>query len=332
VEETTQNTDAKTLTLLRLACFVACIPSVGALLAKVYGVTTMRLATLAVAIPCCAGLVAAWVWARNHNQQLKDALEIGFVAGLLGTLAYDLSRLPFSLAGQRIFAPISAYGVWILDASVSSRFTEITGWLYHFSNGLTFGIMYALFMWRGHWGWGIVWGLMLETIALLTPFAKIFGISSNPTAIGIAYFGHFFYGLPVGWLVYKWNETRDQLRATPNSYKIMTFVLACVPVAWTAFSAGNVRRDAQVVQGEFRVEGQRLNPDWLRIERGQQITVYSPENDVSVHLKQTNLTKPIKGGQRDSFSFPETGIYQMFVETNRRTQSSFVIVEPVERK
>jgi hypothetical protein len=304
---------------------------VGALLAKVYGVSSMKTATLAVALPCCVGLILIGAWASHAGKkQLASALEIGFVGGLLGTIAYDLSRLPFSLAGQRIFAPISAYGIWILDASSSTRFTEVTGWTYHFSNGITFGVMYALFMRERHWGWGTAWGLMLETIALLTPFATIFGLSHNYSAIAIAYFGHVFYGLPLGWLVYRWGETREQLQTTSFWTKLMLFVFASGAVAWILFSPKNVNRDARAVEGEFYVESQRLNPDWLRIERGQQVDIYNPGKDVFVQVKQTNLSKLIRTGQREIFAFPETGIYQVFVQTDKRTQSSFVIVEPVE--
>ncbi|MFQ5709505.1 MAG: hypothetical protein ACE5HO_18770 [bacterium] len=41
---------------LRAICFVACIPSGGALLAKVYGLTSMEVAALVVALPGCVGL------------------------------------------------------------------------------------------------------------------------------------------------------------------------------------------------------------------------------------------------------------------------------------
>jgi hypothetical protein len=291
----------------------------------------MQSITLLVSLPCCLGLIVIWLWARRAGkEQLADALEIGFWGGLLGTIAYDVSRLPFSLAGQRIFAPISAYGLWIIDAASSSRFTEVTGWSYHFSNGITFGVMYALFMRGRHWGWGILWGLTLETIAILTPFAKVFGLSNNYYAIGIAYLGHIFYGLPLGWLVYKWKETGEQLRATPGLHKWMLVVVVCAAIAWPLLSPERIRRDARTTNGEFRVEGQRLNPDWLRINRGQEIGVLNPGEDASVRVKQTNIARRIKSGQKETFFFQDTGIYQMFVETNRRTQSSFVLVEPVE--
>jgi hypothetical protein len=96
-------------------------------------------------------------------------------------------------------------------------------------------------------------------------------------------------------------------------------------------SVEGFRRDARAIPGEFRVEGRRLNPDWLRVERGREFRVHNPEpHNVSVRVKQTNTTTEIMSGGKGSFSFPQPGIYQVFVENKGQTQSSFVIVEPVE--
>jgi hypothetical protein len=315
---------------LRIFCFLACIPSGGALLGKVYGLASLRLATLAVALPCCVALVVVWVWARRSEKQLAARLEIGFVGGLLGSIAYDLIRIPFHMTGQRIFAPISAFGVWLAEADMSSRFTEVLGWAYHYSNGITFGIMFTLFMKRRHWGWAILWAFVLETIAVLSPFGRIFSLQGNYYAIGIAYLGHVAYGLPLGWLAYKWGQTREQLAGMVWQKSLLLVLFAGVN-AWPLVSPESTKQDARAVKGEFRVEGRRLNPDWLRIRRGQEICVYNPGAEaVSVREKKSNVTTQVAGGQKEVFVFRETGVYQMFVETDRQTQSSFVMVEPVE--
>lgn len=317
---------------LRVVCFLICIPSIGALLAKVYGVASMRAVTLAVALPCCAGLVGVWVWAcRSGKEQLASRLAIGFVGGLLGTIAYDVVRLPFALAGQLVFAPISTFGVWIADANSSSRFTEVIGWLYHYSNGITFGVMYALFMRGRHWAWAILWACALETISLVSPFGRIFYLSGNYSAMAIAYLGHVGYGLPLGWLVNKWDDTTEQLAEIPGSHKWIILIIGCGLFAWPMISPGRAWRDTRAAPGEFRVEGNQLNPDFLRIKHDTQIQVFNPgANTISVRVKQNNVTTQVAGNHREALSFPKPGMYQVFVETDRRSQSSFVIVEPVE--
>jgi hypothetical protein len=317
---------------LRAICFLACIPSGGALLAKVYGVASMQAVTLAVALPCCVVLAGIWIWAaRSGKAELFAGLTIGFAGGFFGTVAYDVIRLPFHVAGQRVFAPIDAFGIWLADADTSSRFTEVIGWTYHYWNGIAFGLMYALFMRNRHWGWAIVWAFLLETIAVLSPFGRIFSLSGNYYAIGIAYLGHVAYGVPLGWLVYSWEKPHSYLTAQPFWMKWMIAIVVLVAVVGPLISGEKIRQDARTHKGAFRVSGSRLNPEWLRIERGGQIHVFNPEGEsVSVRVKQTNVGAQIPAGRKEAFSFPGPGIYQLFVETGRRSQSSFVIVEPVE--
>jgi hypothetical protein len=318
---------------LRALCFALCVPSGGSLLAKVYGLAPMPVGALWVALPCSAALVAVWLWAaRSGRRPLADALAIGFAGGLLGTLAYDVVRVPFHLAGQRIFAPISAYGVWIADAAASSRFTEVVGWAYHFSNGITFGVMYTIWVRGRHWGWAILWGLTLETIALASPFAEIFHLSGNYRAIGIAYLGHVAYGLPLGVLAQRWEATRDYLAALPGSVKWTAALMAAVALAGPLVTPELARRDARAVAGEFRVEGSGLNPDWLRLDKGGAVRVLNPEPArATVVVRQTGQALSVEGGGRAEVTFDQPGVYQLFVQSAARTRSSFVIVEPVEQ-
>lgn len=314
----------------RVALFLACATSGTALLAKVYGLMSMRTSTLALALPCCVGLAAVWMWAvRARRQTLASMLSVGFLGGLAGTIAYDLVRIPFHLAGQRIFAPIAAYGIWISDASTSSRFTDVTGWTYHFSNGITFGMMYALFFLGRGWGWAVVWGLTLETIALVSPFGRIFSMTGNYSAIGIAYAGHIAWGVPLGVLVHQSDKTRAYLARASSSLKLSAFLLGCGALAWPMFSPGNIQRDSRVIPGEFRVEGDLLRPDWLRIQRSQEIRVFNPGGE-SAGIRVNERDVSVVSGQRAVIPFVDPGVYQVFVETSRRSRSSFVIVEPVE--
>ena len=318
---------------LRALCLLACIPSGGALLAKVFGLASMEAVTLFLFVPGALFLVAAWWWAtRSDRSYLADALAIGFWGGLLGTVAYDLSRVPFLvLLGQRVFAPINVYGVWLADAAHSTRFTDLLGWSYHFSNGITFGIMYALFMRRQHWLWAIVWAFLLETIAILSPFSTIFNLSGNYGAIGIAYLGHLAYGLPLGWLVYRWRDTKRFLAMLPLTVRRGWLIMALLLLLIGAWRPSWRARDARAAPETFLVEGQRLNPGWLRIARGEEVTVSNPQDtNVSLVNKTEDQTIPLEAATEIMLEFGREGIYQFFVATEGRTHSSFVIVEPVE--
>jgi hypothetical protein len=327
-----QSKEVKEPFWLRGLCFLLCAPSIAALLAKVYGVASMQSVAVALALPACALLVVAWAWAeRSARSHLAAALVIGFVGGLAGTIAYDLARVPFHLAGQRIFAPISIYGVWIADASVSSRFTEVLGWSYHFSNGITFGIMYTLFMRRRHWGWAVLWGCLLETGAILSPFAQIFNLSGNYYGIGIAYLGHVAYGLPLGYLAYKWDTTRSTVARVPAAIKLGLLILGAAALASPLLSPDRIEQDATAAPNQFRVDGYRLSPDYLRINRGETVEIANPGAEAATLLvKKSGETAIVGANDKGTLLFQKTGIYQVHVQTAGRSQSSFVIVEPVE--
>lgn len=316
---------------LRIACFLACIPSGGALLAKVYGLASMQQVVLFVFLPCCVFLGTVWLRARRSDEDLADALLLGFVGGLLGTLAYDLIRIPFLIGGQRVFAPIHAYGVWVADASTSSRFTDVLGWSYHFSNGITFGIMYALFMRGRHWLWAVGWAFLLETIAVVSPFAQIFHLAGDYSKLGVAYLGHVAYALPLGFMVMRWERSRERLHNAPPWAGWLVGMGAVALLLGPLVSPIRAERDQRVQPGTFRIEGDRLNPDWLRVERGTAIRIENPSAEaatVFVRPPGVELIVPANGAIQQPLN--GTGVVQVFVMTDRRSHSSFVLAEPVE--
>lgn len=302
---------------LRCLCFLCCIPSGGALLLKVWGIKSMAWGGL-LFLACLPVLLLGY---RMDSDLARD-LRLGIWGGTLGTLGYDLVRVPLHLAGFRVFAPIQAYGVWLLDADRSSLATEVVGWLYHFSNGISFGIMYALWMGRRHWAWGLLWGLSLEAIVLSTPFARIFHMQGNYQAIAIAYAAHLAYGFPLGYVVGK------RPRVSPGALSLVGLLVAL-------FVLGGVpaerERAVRALPGTLRVEGNRLNPNWLRLPGPGVVTVSNPGAqlvtlvDASAHRELV-----VKGGSSQSWEFSHAGIYQCYIQTGARSVSSFVIVEPVE--
>ena len=318
---------------LRVGCFLLCAASVGALLAKVYGIAPMHLAVFVGALPATAAMALIWVAAsRSKRTDLADVFAIGLVVGMAATLGYDIARVPFHLAGQRIFAPIAAFGVWILDADRSTRFTEVAGWTYHYWNGITFAIMYALFMRRRHWGWAVAWACALETLAIVSPFGSVFSLKGNPQAQVIAYLGHVAYGVPLGLMVQRWDATREYLTRAADFFKWTIALIVFAAVIGPLIAPEWIARDARASGHTLRIEGARLNPGWLRVNRGDEIQIHNPETEAVSVVNQAGATYRVEGGQSATIRFDEQGIYQLYVETDRRSKSSFVMVEPVEAR
>src|SRR5262245_54057184 len=107
--------------IVRWIAALGCSSSGLILLGKVYGLAPMHVTVLTYMTPLLLVVGGIWVWsARERSQYTAPALLLGQVGGFLGTIGYDVARIPFLLMGQRVFAPISAYGVWLCDASSSS--------------------------------------------------------------------------------------------------------------------------------------------------------------------------------------------------------------------
>lgn len=226
---------------------------VAPLLAWSYGLGSFRAWFLATTVPALLALVA--VAARATD--LRPVLACGAAGGLLGTIGYDVFRVPFVVVGGlRLLAPIDSYGVLLLGARSSSGLSGFAGWAFHLANGVGFGIAYAAVMrGRNRW-WGVVWGMVLETATVLTPFASIYGIRGKWHLIGIAYAAHVAYGLPLGYVV----ERRVALPAAK-----MLGAAAVALAVW--LHPWSLPPSATTVRGD------RMHPEWLRVRQGDCVEV-----------------------------------------------------------
>lgn len=319
--------------MLRAVLFACAATSIGALLAKVWGVGSMQGFALQITLPATLLMVVlgTWCWWGGQRRIAEDLL-LGALGGLIGTLAYDVARLPFHLAGLRVFAPISAYGVWLAEASASSRYTDSLGLVYHFSNGLSFGIMYALAARGRHWFLAVLWACAIETLALVSPFGVVFALTGNVPAILIAYWGHVAYGVPLGLMVQHPAPTLRWFGAVPRPVGVMALALFLLALAGPALDPDAASRDGRRPAGAgFVIEGHALNPDWLRLSRAGGVTFANPsDTPLRLRVKTDGRTLEIPSRGEARLEFPRGGIHQVFVEHPGRSRSSFVMVEPVE--
>lgn len=312
---------------LRWIALALCAPSGASLLVHLFGSAPLSATVPFVVLPSLVGLVVvAWLAVRRGDTDLAHMLQVGLAGGLVGTIAYDLYRVPFQWAGHRVFVPIQIYGIWILDAHSSTPLTDLVGRLYHFSNGITFGIAYALCVPGRHWIGGIVWGLILETIALVTPFGRIFALRGNVSALAIAYTGHIAYGLPLGWLTHRWQSVAQRIQAVPRSLYRTALALGAAALCVVTVSAVDNSRP----RDRFTIESTGINPDILRVEHGDLVSLYNPGGKprvVDVPAYRKSFT--VRAGRAVDLGARRTGIFQIRLHNVAGTRSSFLVVEPV---
>ena len=104
-----------------------------------------------------------------------------------------------------LFKVFPAFGALLLGQPIQQEHYSAgvvgLGWLYHFSNGLTIGIMYlALAGSRAahQWGWAVVLAVVLELGMLLTPYPRVFGIAVTHHFVLVTLAAHGVFGVCLG--------------------------------------------------------------------------------------------------------------------------------------
>jgi len=205
----------------RWLVFALAASSIACLLFDFYRLCPMRIFTPYVFLPAMILLlvVAVLDWFRGDGQ-LWRAVLIGLLGGLLAAVAYDVFRLPFVFAKEwgiaSVVPPMNLYkvfprfGAMILGEPLEqehySAAAQIVGWLYHFSNGATFGVMYVAMVGnptRRHWMWAVVMALVIELGMLLTPYPAVFGIPVTAHFVAVTVAAHAIFGVGLG-LTVRW--------------------------------------------------------------------------------------------------------------------------------
>jgi hypothetical protein len=175
----------------------------GAALA-VYAVSGVSM-RLALALALAAGVFSvSTVWHRSDAEgrhALGRLLKTGVIAGLIATLAYDISR--WTLVGvfglsTSPFAALPLFGQVLIGSDVTPAITFVVGFLYHALNGISFATAYTVLF--GHSGpiGGVLWALCLE-VAMLAIYPGLLDIRSIGEFTSISMFGHVMYGSALGW-------------------------------------------------------------------------------------------------------------------------------------
>ena len=192
------------------------------------------------------------------------------------------------------------------------------GWLFHLSNGVTFGIMYAVVGARRSWLWGVLWGLTLETAVLLTPFKDRYVLAGQAGVVAVAYAGHFLYGWPLGKFVQHLDNTDKELRETfryptPIVLGLSIFAILLWQQPWhesaVRAEAGRLAHEAGRPVLLVAV-GDAFTPEFARIRPGECVLVVNHSDNEFT----TKFGDVAAEGQAD-FCFPKAGVSRVKLNT-----------------
>lgn len=187
-----------------------------------------------VLIPSVIAIFAAAVLSHKKFPQISKRIFVGMASGIVATLALEVIRIPgylftkwipmddmIMLPGMLLTEKASTImGVQkiIMESGVQMNLfvapiDAITaGVLWHFWNGITFGIVYSLLIGKGKWWYGLIWGFIIEIGMMLAPWLIMmkgpFGIQhmDGYNIFVISLVAHLAFGAVLGILVQRWKK------------------------------------------------------------------------------------------------------------------------------
>jgi hypothetical protein len=177
------------------------VTSIAALLLQVAGIIRMPYTLSFATAPGIIFLLCVQIWAgRARRPLIVNRLRVGFVAGLIGLLAYNGTRWVIGmLLSTSPFYSIFIFGNLITAKPGESMAAAVAGWLYHISNGVTFGIIYTLIAGPAHWWFGLAWGAVLELAMLIIyPASTILQPRALAPFVIVSLASHALFGAVIG--------------------------------------------------------------------------------------------------------------------------------------
>jgi len=167
---------------------------------------------LAAAVLLLSAIVCFAVIVRRLDDDRRQAvltrLQAGALAGLLATLAYDAARYGTVALFELSFKPFHAFqffGRGLAGEGISTATAYGVGALFHFANGIGFGIAFALFVRRPRIWKGILWAMLLE-LTMVAFYPSWLQIQALGEFLEISVLGHAVYGAVLGALTKRWVE------------------------------------------------------------------------------------------------------------------------------
>ena len=183
-----------------------------ALLSETFGPVPMRVSVPWVVLPgtlLLTGMVFAGSRRFGELERFADRVMDGAKWGLVATLAYDIIRPLLMVIFRYHFNPYRAmpvFGSLITEQPKTAAAAITVGWIYHFWNGLSFGVMFALIRPRGGPLAGFIWAMTLQGFMMWAYPTLLKLRLDNPGFLMAGLVGHSVWGLTLGASLRRWGR------------------------------------------------------------------------------------------------------------------------------
>lgn len=169
----------------------------------VYIISGVSLLAAAILVGLIAAIIGKIAWQRSTTSDhvyLGRSLRAGIVAGILATLAYDLSRFLLIRITGIMFWPFDIFNIFgraLIGSGGPSELITVVGVVYHLANGVGFAIAFTIAFGRRGVLAGIVWALILELL-MVSVYPGWLGLKALDEFVQVSVFGHLVYGSVLG--------------------------------------------------------------------------------------------------------------------------------------
>ncbi len=183
-----------------------------AILVHTFGPVPLRVSVPFVVLPGALLLVGmAYLSKRQYPQLERFAGRAisGILWGLVATLAYDAIRPALVWVFQYDFNPYRAmpiFGHLITGRPKDDGIAQVVGWGYHFWNGISFGLMFALMRPRGGPIAGFIWAMVLQGFMMAAYPSFLDARLDSPGFLMTGLVGHGIWGLVLGEGLKRWGR------------------------------------------------------------------------------------------------------------------------------
>jgi hypothetical protein len=181
------------------------------------GYAKMSALGVRVLLPAVAVLIVLIVVAaaRGHRRLVRRTV-VGAIAGAIATVGLEAVRsVSFHLGGMPGDMP-RLLGVLLTDRVMlgPSPWSDLLGYIYHFWNGVSFGLIFAVIVGRRSLWWALVYAEFIGLGFLVSPAVRAMGIGfmglkmpAMPLTVLLA---HVVFGTVLGLLVRRWLPSQGE--------------------------------------------------------------------------------------------------------------------------
>ena len=175
-----------------------------AIIAHVFGPVPMSFTVPFVVLPATAILVSAVLLRRRlypRFHAFTRVIMVGAKWGFLATLAYDVIRPVLKMILRFSFNPYRAipiFGQLMTGLPATDPTAIVAGWIYHFWNGISFGVMFAFVRPQGGMAAGVVWAMVLQAL-MMWVYPQFLQVRlADPGFLMSGLIGHSVWGVVLG--------------------------------------------------------------------------------------------------------------------------------------